>query len=90
MFSQLSTKPLNDTLSLTRAPVAATHSDVKGIVDNTRNLSDEELQAIAKNGGVAQIVAFSNYVRPIPDDVQDKVKALRTEYGLPGKDDSLR
>lgn len=88
--SQLSTKALLDTLALTKAPVAATHSAVKGIVDNSRNLSDEELQAIAKNGGVVQIVAFSNYLRPIPQDVQDKVKALRAEYGLPEKDDSLQ
>ena len=88
--SQLSTKALYDTLSLTKAPVAATHSAVKGIVDNSRNLSDEELQAIAKNGGVVQIVAFSNYLRPIPQDVQDKVTALRTEYGLPEKDDTLQ
>jgi len=70
--------------------VAATHSAVKGIVDNSRNLSDEELQAIAKNGGVVQIVAFSNYLRPIPSDVEDKVKALRAEYGLPDKDDTLQ
>ena len=88
--SQLSTKALYDTLSLTKAPVAATHSAVKGIVDNSRNLSDEELQAIAKNGGVVQIVAFSNYLRPIPSDVEDKVKALRAEYGLPDKDDTLQ
>jgi microsomal dipeptidase-like Zn-dependent dipeptidase len=88
--SQLSTKALHDTLAITKAPVAATHSAVKGIVDNSRNLSDEELQAIAKNGGVVQIVAFSNYLRPIPQDVQEKVKALRTEYGLPDKDDTLQ
>ena len=59
-------------------------------MDNSRNLSDEELQAIAKNGGVVQIVAFSNYLRPIPKDIQDRVKALRTEYGLPEKDDTLQ
>jgi microsomal dipeptidase-like Zn-dependent dipeptidase len=88
--SQLSTKALYDTLAITKAPVAATHSAVKGIVDNSRNLSDEELQAIAKNGGVVQIVAFGNYLRPIPQDVQDKVKALRAEYGLPEKDDTLQ
>ncbi|MGA2553139.1 MAG: dipeptidase [Burkholderiaceae bacterium] len=88
--SQLSTKALYDTLSITKAPVAATHSAVKGIVDNSRNLSDEELQAIAKNGGVVQIVAFSNYLRPVPSEVEDKVKALRAEYGLPDKDDSLQ
>ncbi len=86
--SQLSSKALNDTLALTKSPVAATHSAVKGIVDNTRNLSDDELRAIAQNGGVVQIVAFSNYLRPLPQGVQDKVKALRSKYGLVGSDDT--
>ena len=88
--SQLSSKALADTLALTKAPVAATHSGVKGIVDNSRNLSDEELQAVAKNGGVVSIVAFSAYLHPLPQDIQDKVRALRTEYGLPEKDDSAQ
>ncbi len=88
--SQLSTKALLDTLALTKAPVAATHSAVKGIVDAPRNLSDAELEAIAKNGGVVQVVAFSNYLRPQPQATLDQVKALRAEYGLPDKDDSLQ
>jgi membrane dipeptidase len=62
--SQLSTPAFKQVLSLTRAPVAATHSGVKGIVDVSRNLSDEELELIKKNNGVIQIVAFSNYLRP--------------------------
>src|SRR5665213_885168 len=66
--SQLSSPAFQQVLSLTKAPVVATHSGVKGIVDNSRNLSDEELMLLKKNGGVIQIVAFSNYVRPLPKD----------------------
>jgi membrane dipeptidase len=44
--------------------VAATHYAVKGIVDSTRNLSDDELQALAKNGGVVQIVALAIICAP--------------------------
>jgi microsomal dipeptidase-like Zn-dependent dipeptidase len=82
--SQLSDKAFADTLSLTRAPVAATHSAVRSLVDATRNLSDEQLLAIEKNGGVAQIVAFSNYLRPLPADTQAKLKALQSEFGFLG------
>lgn len=64
--SQLSTPAFKQVLSLTKAPVAATHSGVKGIVDNSRNLSDEELALIKKNEGVVQVVAFGNYLRPAP------------------------
>ncbi|HXP87662.1 MAG TPA: dipeptidase [Bryobacteraceae bacterium] len=62
--SQLSSPAFKQVLSLTRTPVAATHSGVKAIVDVSRNLSDEELESIKKNNGVVQIVAFSNYLRP--------------------------
>jgi membrane dipeptidase len=61
--SQLSTPAFKQVLTLTRAPVAATHSGVKGVVDVSRNLSDEELELLKKNGGVIQMVAFSNYLR---------------------------
>ena len=80
--SQLSSPAFRQVLSLTKAPVVATHSGVKGIVDNSRNLSDEELGLLRKNGGVIQIVAFSNYLRPMPQDIMDQVATLQSEYGF--------
>jgi membrane dipeptidase len=80
--SQLSSPAFKQVLSLTKAPVAATHSGVKGIVDNPRNLSDEELEMLKRNGGVIQMVAFSNYVRPIPKEITEQQKALQAEFGL--------
>lgn len=64
--SQLTTAALKQVLSLTKAPVVASHSGIKAIVDSPRNLSDEELELIKKNGGVVQVVAFSNYLRKPP------------------------
>jgi membrane dipeptidase len=80
--SQLSSPAFRQVLSLTKAPVVATHSGVKGIVDNSRNLSDEELMLLRKNGGVIQLVAFAAYVRPMPKDITDQVAALQNEYGF--------
>jgi len=80
--SQLSTPAFQQVLNLTRAPVVATHSGLKGIVDNSRNLSDEELALLKKNGGVVQIVAFSNYLRSIPKDIADRASALQNEFGF--------
>jgi membrane dipeptidase len=65
--SQLTTPALKQVLSLTKAPVVATHSGLKSIVDSPRNLSDEELELIRQNGGVVQIVAFGNYLRKAPE-----------------------
>ena len=83
--SQLSSPAFKQVLSLTKAPVAATHSGVKGIVDNPRNLSDEELEMLKRNGGVIQVVAFSNYVRPIPREITDQQRVLQAEFGLGGE-----
>lgn len=73
--SQLSTPALKQVLSLTKAPVVATHSGLKAIVDAPRNLSDEELDLIKQNGGVVQVVAFSNYLRKAPEGGGEGVKA---------------
>ncbi len=81
--SQLSSNALRDVLRITRAPVAATHSNVRGIVDHPRNLSDEELLAIKKNGGVVQISAYDSWVRPLPLAAQRKANEVRKEFGVP-------
>lgn len=73
--SQLSTPALKQILALTRAPVVASHSGLKAIVDASRNLSDEELDLIKKNAGVVQVVAFSNYLREAPEGVGEGVKS---------------
>ncbi len=50
------------TLELSRAPVIASHSTARAMNDVSRNLDDEELRALAANGGVVQTVAFSSYL----------------------------
>jgi membrane dipeptidase len=84
--SQLSTSALKQVLSLTKAPVAATHSGAKGMADSPRNLTDEELELIKKNGGVVQVVAFGNYVRLVPKEITDQLAALQAEYGYKGNE----
>ncbi len=49
-------------IELSRAPVIASHSSARALNDVSRNLSDEELRAIADSGGVVQVVAFSSYL----------------------------
>jgi membrane dipeptidase len=81
--SQLSSDALLQTLALTRAPVAATHSNARALVDNTRNLSDAELDAIKANGGVVQLTPFNSYL-VVPDAGQRaRIAQVRARFGLP-------
>ncbi|MEP6553526.1 MAG: dipeptidase [Ferruginibacter sp.] len=44
-----------DVIALTTKPIIASHSSVYTLVHNRRNLKDEQIKAIAKNGGVIQV-----------------------------------
>lgn len=49
-------------MTLSKAPVIASHSASRAMYDHSRNLDDEELQMLKTNGGVVQAVAFRSYI----------------------------
>lgn len=53
--SHASTATLYDCLALSTAPVVCSHSCVYAIKDHPRNLTDDEIRAIAEKGGVIQV-----------------------------------
>jgi membrane dipeptidase len=81
--SQLTPTALFQTIELSRAPVIATHSAIRALVDETRSLSDAELDAIADKGGAACIPPFNTYVAPRPAEFVARLGAIRREHGLP-------
>ena len=84
-ISHPSKQAIMQMFELTKAPVMASHSSVRALRDHSRNLDDEQLLALKKNGGVVQMVAFSGYVKdPVPPSAerQQAIAALRKEFGL--------
>lgn len=81
-LSHASDKTVADVLQITAAPVIASHSCARAICDNPRNLSDDLLRAVAKNGGVVQMCILSDYVKkPPPNPVRDSARrAVREKY----------
>ena len=82
-------------IALSKAPVIASHSAARALADHSRNLDDEQLQAIKKNGGVVQTVAFDGYVKIKPPDSPERAAALaKARAGMPpggpGRDDRRR
>jgi len=68
------------------APIIASHSAVRALCNVPRNMDDEMLQALKKNGGVIQMVAFASYIKtPKPDSPERAaaLTALRKQFGLP-------
>jgi membrane dipeptidase len=54
-ISHVADKTFYDALQVTTAPVIASHSSCRAIANHPRNMSDEMLRALAKNGGVVMI-----------------------------------
>jgi membrane dipeptidase len=83
--SHPSKESMMQTLALTKAPIIASHSSVRALANHSRNLDDEQLLALKKNGGVMQTVAFSSYVKIAADSPERTaaLDALRKELGLP-------
>ncbi len=61
-ISHVADKTFCDTIAITKAPVIASHSSARALVDAPRNMTDDMLRAVAKNGGVVQVNFFSGFV----------------------------
>lgn len=57
-----------DAIELSKAPIIATHSNARTVTDHPRNMSDDMLRLIAKNGGVVQLTMLSDYLRDEPEN----------------------
>jgi membrane dipeptidase len=60
-ISHVADKTFWDAIATTKAPVIASHSSARALVDAPRNMTDEMLRAVTKNGGVVQVNFFSGF-----------------------------
>jgi membrane dipeptidase len=61
-ISHVADKTFWDTIATTKAPVIASHSSARALVNAPRNMTDDMLRAVAKNGGVVQVNFFSGFL----------------------------
>ena len=66
-----------DVINLTTKPIIASHSSVYSLVPSRRNLKDDQIKAIAKNGGVIQINFNPGFIDP---SFQAKENAFLEKY----------
>ncbi len=64
-------KSFYDALTISKAPIVCSHSNCKALCDVPRNLTDDQLRAIAKTGGVAHTTFYHGFLRT--DDVKASI-----------------
>jgi len=60
--SHVSPDTVRDVLAVSKAPPFASHSSCRALTDNPRNLTDEQIRAIAAAGGVVMLNASSSFL----------------------------
>ena len=61
-ISHVADKTFWDAIATTKAPVIASHSSARALTSAPRNMTDEMLQAVAKNDGVVQVNFFNGFI----------------------------
>jgi len=61
-ISHVADKTFWDAIATTKAPVIASHSSARSLVNAPRNITDDMLKAVAKNGGVVQVNFFNGFI----------------------------
>lgn len=62
-LSHAGEKSFYDALSISSKPIVCSHSNSKALCDVPRNLTDDQLRALAKHGGVAHITLYHGFLR---------------------------
>jgi membrane dipeptidase len=75
-ISHVADKTFWDAIATTKAPLIASHSCARALVSAPRNMTDDMLRAVAKNGGVVQVNFFSGFV---DEDYRKAIEAQRKD-----------
>ena len=73
--SHLSDKAFWDIVNTSSKPVIATHSGCRAITNVPRNLTDEMIVALAKTGGVVNVIFYPEHIEPGYSEKKKKVDA---------------
>ena len=92
-ISHVSDKTFYDVLATTRAPVIASHSSCRALCAVPRDMNDDMVRALARNGGVIDINFYSGFLSPafaegykkIEKQVDTEIAAARAHYAQQGK-----
>ena len=82
-LSHVSPETMEDALRVTEAPVIFSHSSAKAICNVPRNVPDNILQLVAKNGGVVMVTFVPGFISQAVADFDAKPEAERKGQTAP-------
>jgi len=78
-ISHVSAETMHDVLRVTKAPVIASHSSAFGVAHHPRNVPDDVLREVAKNGGVIMVNFSPGFIVPERAEIGARTVAERIE-----------
>jgi len=89
-LSHVSDSTFYDAIGVSTVPVIASHSSARALSDVPRNLTDDQLRAIARNGGVVNVNFYSRFIdsryRAGIEHVEETVRQARAAARAAGED----
>ena len=74
-----------DALDISSKPIVASHSSARALCNHPRNLTDEQLKALAAKGGVAQVTLYSGFLKEEGmASIQDAINHLNHMVNIMG------
>ena len=86
-LSHAAEKSFYDALSISKTPIVCSHSNCRALCDHPRNLTDEQLKALAKAGGVAHTTFYPGFLKKVGEaDILDGIAHLEHAISIMGID----
>ncbi|MCR4397348.1 MAG: dipeptidase [Firmicutes bacterium] len=84
--SHLNERSFWDVAEVARKPFVASHSNARAVCDHPRNLTDDQIRAISRSGGVVGLNFYSPTLAPRDASIDDAVAHLRHMIAVAGED----
>ncbi len=82
-LSHVSEQTMKSALTISAAPVIFSHSSARALVDHPRNVSDDVLRLVARNGGIVMVNFAPAYVSTARDHWDADRSAEQARYNSP-------